>query len=223
MAIRRDQIDNITAKSVGYLESIMIVVIMVYIIVNTYNNNFQISMNEKNLTDFYNPHENGNKKFQISMNEKNLTAFYNPYENDNKRVMDSKNFDDLPINFKLDAINPVVSAIIGGETTLNCRANNKIQFCSFTSPKGKSYALTSKFDDENGRIKSANKNAKACGVVITNVQLDDAGTWRCSGTAAEKLWRYYAIDYDEIILRTFHEANFQTSINDSVLRKNEFD
>ena len=160
---------------------------------------------------------------------KNLTYKTTTIRNENKTIniteysngsIPDLNFNTPVPDFKLNVIIPVVSAMIGSQTTLTCSGNYDQHLCSFTSPKGKTYSLNSKFDsDENGRIRNANGNAKVCDILIVKVIPEDDGVWHCNVNATKNEGQYYRVDHDEVILRAFYDENLQASITSAVLKR----
>ena len=140
------------------------------------------------------------------------------FKPDNKTIKNIEHLNDSIPDFKLSATMPVVSAIIGRQTTLICSGNYDKNSCTFTSPKGKIHILNSKFDsEEGGRITLADNNAKDCGILIAKVKPDDDGIWRCNATAKYGGRLYHG--HDKIILRAFYRENLPASMTSDVLRK----
>ena len=77
-----------------------------------------------------------------------------------------------------------VETEIGGEVQLKCSAAKGKVGCSFTSPLGKSFIMSSKQSaDEGGRIQAVDtRNHSDCAMKITEIKQSDNGNWRCNVT-----------------------------------------
>ena len=73
---------------------------------------------------------------------------------------------------------------IGEEVQLKCKANLGKVGCSFTSPLGKAFIMSSKQSaDEGGRIQAVDtQNPSDCAMKITEIKQSDNGNWRCNIT-----------------------------------------
>ena len=77
-----------------------------------------------------------------------------------------------------------VETEIGGEVQLKCSAAKGKVGCSFTSPLGKQFIMSSKQSaDEGGRIQAVDtRNHSDCAMKITEIKQSDNGNWRCNVT-----------------------------------------
>jgi len=103
---------------------------------------------------------------------------------------------------------------IGEEVQLKCKANLGKVGCSFTSPLGKAFIMSSKQSaDEGGRIQAVDtQNPSDCAMKITEIKQSDNGNWRCNITCTNCDNGRYAVGVNFInliVIVPVEEADFE--------------
>merc|ERR1712129_319763 len=89
----------------------------------------------------------------------------------------------LVVTTGLELVPPPNTWVRDGQTnvTLVCKASDKIRSCSWSTPYGKTYPLESGLMAEGGRLLHFTMDKdKECGVLITNIEAQDNGRWKCN-------------------------------------------
>jgi len=107
-----------------------------------------------------------------------------------------------------------VETEIGGEVQLKCSAAKGKVGCSFTSPLGKQFIMSSKQSaDEGGRIQAVDtQNPSDCAMKITEIKQSDNGNWRCNITCTNCDNGRYAVGVNFInliVIVPVEEADFE--------------